>query len=78
MIHYVKDYGYNKVTGTKLIKRAVLKIAVKVVLFNRKIRKELLQKDVNIGNSDFDNSINVNIIKIITKKLKKQQLRNLH
>lgn len=67
MIHYVKDYSYNKVTGTKLIKRAASKIAVKVVLFNAKSRKELLQKDVNIGNSDFDNSINVNNIKIITK-----------
>ena len=67
MIHYVKDYSYNKVTGTKLIKGAASKIAVKVVLFNAKSRKELLQNYVNIGNSDFDNSINVNNIKIITK-----------
>ena len=44
MIHYVKDNGCNKVTKSKLIKRAVAKIAVKVVLFNGRSHKELLQK----------------------------------
>ena len=44
MIHYVTDFGYNKVTKTKLIKKAVAKIAVKVVLFNGRSHKELLQK----------------------------------
>ena len=44
MIHYVKDCSYNKVTKTKLIKREVAKIAVKVILFNGRSRKELLQK----------------------------------
>ena len=44
MIHYVKGCGYNKVTGTELIKKAVAKIAVKFVLFNGRSCKELLQK----------------------------------
>ena len=58
MIHFVKEYDYNNVTGTKLIKRAVTEIAIKVVLFNGRS-----SKDVNNNNN---NNIDVNDVKTVT------------